>query len=162
MTLPALLLLLQRELAGKEIAPSWGAWAGLISLLPLGFLVFDRIWGRGRHEQRMESDLKQLCKDFEDFKREEFTELKDTVGIMDEHLSSLSSNVQTLTLEWKGVDGKNGWKSIVRALKHDVTEIQKRNLQIDAVSQYEQDQLRKHGKKPERLRDKLSEDADDN
>jgi hypothetical protein len=147
---------LLQEIAGKPVAPSWGAWAGLVfgggSFL---ILIFDRIVGRGKSLQGLDNKISDLCDRMED--------VEETLKIMDSHQESLSTNVQALTHEWRGVDGKNGWKSIVRLLRHEVTEIQKRNLAIDAVSQYEQDQLRKHGKKPERLRDKIKpEDVDDN
>ena len=151
--------LLQGEIAGKPVAPSWGAWAGIIALLPLGFLVYDRIWGRGRHEQRVESALNQLSKDFEAFKKGEFAELNETVTVMDNHLDSLSTNVLALTHEWRGVDGNNGWKSTVRELKHQVALIKERNDKIDAVTAYEKEQMQKMGRVPERIRDKLQEDS---
>lgn len=148
--------LLVQEIAGKPIAPSWGAMAGLIfgggSFV---ILLWDRLVGKGRSVQKLEGKIDDLCDDFSDF--------KETAKVMDAHLDSLSTNVQALTHEWRGVDGKNGWKSIVRALRHEVTEIQKRNLARDAVTAYEHEQLRKHGKKPERLRDRIDpEEIDDN
>jgi hypothetical protein len=143
-----LFLLAQSEIAGRPIAPSWGALSGLVlPLLTLGFLVFDRVFGRGRSVQKMESKLEELCADVK--------ELQETNGIMDAHIASLSTNVLALTHEWRGVDGQNGWKSIVRILRQEVTMINDRNSRIDAVREYEREQREKAGRPPERLRDKL-------
>ena len=142
-------LFLQAVVAGKQVAPqTWGAWAGLIfgggSFL---ILIFDRIVGRGKSLQGLDSKIERLCEEVNDF--------KETQTVMDGHLSTLSASVRSLTQEWKGDDGTNGYKSLVRQLLLDVKQIMDRNTRIDAIADYERQQMRKSGRTPERARDHL-------
>ena len=84
--------------------------------------------------------------------REDFGEFKDTVGIMDTHLASLSQGLRELIVEWRGADGTNGGRSRIRNLEKWKETVEARHIAEDAVTRIEREQG--HGKR-RRLRDRL-------
>lgn len=145
------LLFIQATVAGKQVAPqSWGAYAALVfSSITCGLLVYDRITGKGKSIQTIDDKIERLCEQVQDF--------EETQKVMDGHLSSLSKNVGSLTQEWQGVDGKNGWKSVIRQMQRELTEVVRWKERKDAIAEYEKEQLRRTGRSPERVRDRLED-----
>jgi hypothetical protein len=84
--------------------------------------------------------------------REDVVELKETQGIMDQHLDSLSRNLQTLVQEWRGADGNNGGKSQLRDHELRLRVIENRHVGEDAVTKIEFEQGQGERR---RLRDRL-------
>lgn len=76
-------------------------------------------------------------------------------------LLGLRDSFHDLTIEVRGVDGKNGLKSKVKVLEGKVNAIDERHTRLDAVEEYERQQY--HGedrrKETRRLRD-IVRDAD--
>jgi hypothetical protein len=84
--------------------------------------------------------------------QEDFGEFKETVGIMDQHLESLSRLLRDLVLEWRGEDGNNGGKSQLRDHEKRLREIEYRHRGEDAITQFERDQGQGERR---RLRDRI-------
>lgn len=127
-----------------------------------GILLFNQITGRGRHDQRVESkvdDLVDQIKEMKTAQAGEAEDFKETQRVMDSHLRTLSTSVQNLTQEWRGLDGTNGYKSVIRGLVPRVEAIEKRNNSIDsatkALKEYEEKKMRELDKPAERLRDRV-------
>lgn len=87
----------------------WGGF--LFSLIACGVLVWDRVAGKGKATADIQNDIKDLCGKIED--------MEGRLEVVD----GLTTSVRELVFEWRGVDGNNGYKSII---KHD-------HLRIDAI-----------------------------
>lgn len=129
-------------------APTVPAVLGLLfGAVSCGLLVLDRFTGRGRHDQRIEGKVDALT--------EEVAEIKQAQGIADKHVHALGKNVEKLVQEWRGVDGTNGYRSILRGLVPRVEAIEIRNTRIDAVKAFEEKEMKKIGEHPKRMRDSV-------
>ena len=136
------LYLILQEVAGKPVAPSWGAYAGLVTL---AFLIIDRIFLRGRREQGLESKIDALCDKIEDFEHAQ--------SALDTHLRSLTKIVEALTYEMKGTDGQNGAKGAIKEIRQQLAAIEERNKKMDILAAlYEQERDYKGPERREHLR----------
>ena len=112
---------------------SVGGWVGLLAgSTALGLLVVDRLTARGKSLAKLDTKIDTLC---------------DRIDDMDGRLKvvdGLAETVGELVFEWRGVDGNNGYKSIIREHDRRLDEIQQRNLRIDAIR--EEDDRRSGGK----------------
>lgn len=79
----------------------------------------------------IDGKLDTLCADVE--------ELDSRLDVVD----GLADSVRELTQEWRGVDGTNGYKSIIRRHDSELIEIRRRNDRLDAVR--EEDERRSGG-----------------
>lgn len=107
------------QLAPAGVLPvtlvGWVTAIGLLITLVLQFVQM------GRFLQKLEGI------------REDFGEIKETVGIMDTHLESLSRSFRDLIIEWRGADGTNGGKSQLRDHEARIRVIERRHDGEDAV-----------------------------
>lgn len=97
----------------------WGGF--LFSLIACGVLVWDRLLGKGRAAAGLNGKIDNLCEKIED--------MEGRLEVVD----GLSRSVTELLFEWRGVDGNNGYKSIIRDNRNRIEKIEKRNDAIDAV-----------------------------
>lgn len=88
-------------------ATSIMGWGGFVfGLGAFGILIWDRVTGRTRSIVGLENKIDKLTEKFDDFEV--------TQGVMDKHLKTLSDSVRDLTFEWKGVEGANGARAVIR------------------------------------------------
>lgn len=131
---------MQMQLAPAGVLPvtlvGWVTAIGLLITLVLQFVQM------GRFLQRLDGI------------KEDFGEIKDTVGIMDTHLESLSRSFRELLFEWRGVDGNNGGKSQLRDHEVRIKAIENRHVGEDAVTQIEREQSSERRRLRDRVIDK--------
>lgn len=118
----------------------WGGF--LFSLIACGVLVWDRIAGKGKATADLKSDIRELCGKIED--------MEGRLEVVD----GLTVSVRELVFEWRGVDGKNGYKSIIRSNESRITDIEKRNYIIDAVKNARDEDERRSGGQHRRAMDR--------
>lgn len=107
-------------------------WGGFIfGLVACGKLLWDGLIGKGKSLAVIDGKLDTLCADVE--------ELDSRLDVVD----GLADSVRELTQEWRGVDGTNGYKSIIRRHDSELIEIRRRNDRLDAVR--EEDERRSGG-----------------
>lgn len=115
-------------------------WGGFVfGLGAFVILLWDRITGRTRNIATVESKIDGLCDQIDD--------LEGRLSIVD----GLSESVRELTQEWRGVEGDNGYRSIIRKNSERIEAIERRNYKIDAVREEE---LRRGGGQQRRHMDR--------
>lgn len=133
-------------------------WTGVLTpialFLTIVFLLFDRIFGRGRTSQRMESKVEEMCNDLVSAR---------AYGLKDHQIiRKVERDLTAHILEWRGVEGNNGYRSILREIQIEVKRISQRNERIDAVTAVEEEQMRRQGLHEKRLRDRVRRSEQDN
>jgi hypothetical protein len=124
-------------------ASSVMGWGGFVfSLIACGVLVWDRVVGKGKAVASLDGKIEHLC--------EQIDHMEGRLTVVD----GLTTTVRELVFEWRGVDGNNGYKSIIRENQRRITEIEKRNWQIDAVREAHEADLRRSGGKQRRESDR--------
>lgn len=99
-------------------------WATLlIAVATIIVLLYDKVAGRSKVMQRMETQLEQLNSEVED--------LNATQLVMSNNVKTLNDLIVKLTYQMTGVDGQNGARGDIRLLRHDVNAIQQRNRDKD-------------------------------
>jgi hypothetical protein len=95
-------------------------------------------------------------------RRKSLTSMQGSIGAVDRKVDSLcgqiadmegdlkvvdglSRSVGELLYEWRGVDGSNGYKSIIKRHDHELIEIRRRNDKIDAVREAHEADLQRSG-----------------
>lgn len=107
-------------------------WGGFIfGFIACAILIWDRVIGKGKSLANLDNKIDGLCEKIED--------MEGKLVVVD----GLSRSVGELVFEWRGVDGSNGYKSIIRRHDQEIIAIQRRNDRIDAVR--EEDLRRSHG-----------------
>lgn len=127
------------------------------------FLVYDRVFGKAKAIAKVDGNIERLTEKLQSLDTRLCSQIEDveqTQKVMDGHLATLSTNVRDLAREWQGVDGQNGWKSIVRKIREEVTSLNDDKKERDAIAKHEREQMREHGRRPQRLRDRLDEGHD--
>lgn len=115
-------------------ATSVMGWGGFcFSLIACGVLVWDRVVGKGRAVATLDNKIDGLCAQLEDM------EGKLTV------VDGLAQSVRDLVFEWRGLDGRNGYKSIIRENQKRLAAIERRNDRLDAIR--EEDERRSGGQR---------------
>lgn len=131
---------MQGQLAPAGVLPvtlvGWVTAIGLLITLVLQFVQM------GRFLQKLDGI------------KEDFGEIKDTVGVMDAHLDSLSRSLRDLLYEWRGVDGNNGGKSQLRDHETRIRLIEKRHDGEDAITRIEREQSSERRRLRDRVIDK--------
>lgn len=113
-------------------ATSIMGWGGfLFGFIACVILIWDRVIGRGKSLADVDNKLDKMCKQIEDMAGE--------LVVVD----GLGKSVAELVYEWRGVDGNNGYKSIIRDNQRRIGQIEKRNDRLDAVR--EEDERRSGG-----------------
>lgn len=113
-------------------ASSIMGWGGFIfSLIACATLVWDRVVGKGKSVANLDNKIEGLC--------DQMNEMEGKLTVVD----GLTTSVRELVYEWRGVDGNNGYKSIIRENQRRISAIERRNDKIDAVR--ESDERRSGG-----------------
>jgi hypothetical protein len=108
----------------------------------LTLLIVDRLTARGKSLAKLDNKIDGLC---------------DRIDDMDGRLTAvdgLAKTVGELVYEWRGVDGENGYKSIIRNDHRRIDAIEKRNNIIDALKQAHDDDIRRSGGQQRRQSDR--------
>jgi hypothetical protein len=90
-------------------------------LSALSLLIFDRLSARGKNLATIDGKIDGLC--------EQVEAMESDLKVVD----GLTATVRELTQEWRGIDGQNGYRAIIKESAHRIAEIEKRNWEIDAV-----------------------------
>lgn len=109
-------------------------WASFVfGLIACVILIWDRVIGKGKAEQKVTEKIDDLSEKLED--------LEGRLEVFD----GLGRSVSELVYEWRGIDGRNGLKSVLREQGQHLTEIQRRNNRLDAIR--EEDERRSGGQR---------------
>lgn len=107
----------------------------------VGKSAYDWITGRRKSLAVLDRKIDGLC---------------DTIENMEgklEVVDGLTESVRELVYEWRGLDGTNGYKSIIRENQRRIGQIERRNDRIDAVR--EEDERRSGGQHRRAMDDEL-------
>lgn len=128
-------------LVPETITPSsWFGWGGFVfGLIATAILLWDRITGRGKSIANLDNKIDTLCRQTD--------EMEGRLTVVD----GLTRSVQELVFEWRGIDGNNGYKSIIRDHEKRLDAIEDRNREIDAIAKHERERQQDYGG-PERRR----------
>lgn len=142
-----LLFLQDRDLLApitSGTATSVMGWGGfLFGLIACVILLWDRVVGRGKAEQKVSASLQGLC--------EQVEALEAQLVIV----NGLTKSVGELVYEWRGFDGSNGYKSIIKEHDRLIIEIQRRNDRLDAVR--DEDERRSGGQQRRQIDRELND-----
>lgn len=109
-------------------------WGGFVfGLIACGILVWDKISGRAKNIASIDRKIDGLCDKVED--------LEGGLEVVD----GLTRSVNELIFEWRGVDGSNGYKSIVKDIRERLRLIEKRNDKLDAIREAREEDERRSG-----------------
>jgi hypothetical protein len=118
-------------------------WGGFVfGLGAFVILIWDRITGRTKNIVNVENKIDGLC--------DQVADMEGELKVVD----GLATTVRELVFEWRGIDGENGYKSIIRENSRRIFEIEKRNTGIDAVRKAHDDDLRRSGGQQRRQSDR--------
>lgn len=102
-------------------------WATLvIATSTMAVLLYDKIAGKSKSVQRMETQLERLQSEVED--------LNSTQLILSNHIKSLHETLMKLTYQLSGVDGQNGARGDIKEIRQELAEIQRRNREMDILA----------------------------
>lgn len=137
-----IVLYLQRGIAPDGPWPiTIAGWATLVmSILALGFLVYDKIAGKTKAILHMESKLDTIASCVED--------IEATQTVFGNSMMTLNKTMLELTFELRGVDGQNGAKGDIKEIRAELAQIQTRNRKMDILAAAFEEQQRYEG--PER------------
>lgn len=131
-------------------ASSLMGWAAFVfGLGTFAILVWDRVVGKGKSLATIDGKIDNLC--------EKVEEVQQTQTIMDGHLDTLSREVQSLTSEWRGFDGNNGARSVIRKHTEQIAQIVKRNERLDAIRE---EDIRRSGGQSRRAMDREMDEGE--
>ncbi len=131
-------------------ATSLMGWAAFVfGLGTFGILVWDRVIGKGKSLAGVSGKIDRLGEQMED--------VENTQKVMDGHLETLSNDVRTLTQEWKGFDGTNGARNVLREHTKQIALILERNTKLDAVREIERERA---GGQHRRLMDRVMDETE--
>jgi hypothetical protein len=110
-----------------------------------GKTLYDWLTGRRKSLVAMTSSITQLDSEVKQMNENlcgKLEEVENTQSVMDGNLKRISKDVGDLVYEWRGLDGTNGYKSIIRRHDSELIDIRRRNDRIDAVRE---EDLRRSG-----------------
>jgi hypothetical protein len=124
----------------------WLTFATLATAV--GKTGYDWFTGRRKSIVALDKKMDDVCGKIED--------MEGKLIVVD----GLSRSVGELVFEWRGVDGTNGYKSIIKRHDREILAIQRRNVGIDAVR--EEDERRSGGQHRRHMDRVLEEDKEEN
>lgn len=128
------------------------AWGGFIfGLIAVLVLIYDRMTGRGRSLVSIDSSINGLCTSVD--------QLKAAQSVEQEEVEEVVQSLRDFLIEWRGLDGTNGFKALIRANTKMIEEIISRNTKIDAVRAHDQ---KMSGGKHRRVMDKVLDEENAN
>lgn len=107
----------------------WGGF--LFGLIACSILVWEKVIGKGKSLANIDNKIDDL--------HEKFADVEARLDVVD----GLTRSVSELVFEWRGIDGTNGYKSIIKRHDKELIEITRRNDKLDAVR--EEDERRSGG-----------------
>lgn len=105
----------------------------------VGKTAYDWLTGRRKSLAVLDKKLDGLC--------EQINDMEGELKVVD----GLGQSVRDLVYEWRGLDGNNGYKSIIKSNQERIRLIEKRNDKIDAVREEDE---RRGGGQHRRLMDR--------
>lgn len=102
----------------------------------VGKTAYDWLTGRRKSLASVQASITKLDGEVTQMNSNLCGKLEDvenTQGVMDKTLERVSKDVGDLVYEWRGIDGSNGYKSIIRRHDSELIDIRRRNDRIDAV-----------------------------
>lgn len=125
-------------------------WGGFVfGLVACGTLLYDRVFGKGKTAKSLDDKIERLCEAVE--------RIETAQGNLDTDVREVSQAVRDFLIEWKGLEGTNGWRSVIRQNSKDIKKILDRNLRIDAVRQRDREE---GGGQRRRAMDQVLDDDD--
>jgi hypothetical protein len=105
----------------------------------IGKTAYDWLTGRRKSLSVLQGSVSAVDRKVEGL-CEQIADMEGELKVVD----GLSKSVGDLLYEWRGVDGSNGYKSIIKRHDREIIDIRRRNDRIDAVR--EEDERRSGGK----------------
>lgn len=121
-----LISLIEPALSGVWPVTVTGWITGISTFAILAFLLYDKVAGKSKAVQRMETQIDALQSEAED--------LNATQLVLSNNLKSLAETITKLTYQMQGVDGQNGARGDIREIRAEMAEMQARNRKIDILA----------------------------